>query len=173
MVHPVPSHGPDMKVSSQNIYVLLEAYFCFNLGRFARLDEVLRLIEELARSRGYSREGEPRRLLRIPEAPPRQALAMFRGEGNGLTIEQFRGLCANSFDVALLDPPYITPKQILVADCEKIMKASRTGRVCHLETPHTLYISATDAAKQKREGLQIFAGVGVKKRLSDYFGEKK
>jgi hypothetical protein len=90
----------------------------------------------------------------------------------GMTIEQFRGLCACGFDVKLLDPPLITRKQVLVAEYETLIRESKKGRVCHKDAPETMLMAPADIAAKKREGLRIFAGVGAK-RLTDFFDEKK
>lgn len=127
---------------------------------------VVHHIDRLAKCRGYCDKGM--KFFVAPPAPPRQALSMFRGEGDGMTIEQFRDLCAKGFEVELLNPPMITHKQVLVADCSKQIKAQKSGRICHVESVNSMSLSAMEAAKARKEGLEVFAGVGTK-RLRDFF----
>lgn len=134
-------------------------------GRFTKYEDVAFLIDKLAKMRGFNRDGK--RLFIAREAPPRQSLEIFRGAGNGLSIEQFRGLCDRGFDVTLLNPPYITHKQIIVADCERQVNAIKKGRVCHIESVKSMSMPAMEAARHRKEGFEIFAGVGVK-RLKDF-----
>jgi hypothetical protein len=133
-------------------------------GRFTNPRHVDALIDALARKRGFCPPGK--KYLYIPAAPPRTALNTFCGS-DGLTIEQFRGLCAEGYDVLVLHPPYITEKQVIVAECEKMARAVRHGRVAHVDNPDDLMLSAADFARRRKTGLEIFAGVGVK-RLTDY-----
>lgn len=127
--------------------------------------QALFLVDELAKYRGYCPPNK--KWLYIPPAPPRTVLKMFRGR-DGMTIEQFRGLCANSFDISILDLPYVTQKQIVLAEFTRLMKIARTGRICHAEEAKDFALTALEVAQRKRDGLEIFAGVGSK-RLSDYF----
>jgi hypothetical protein len=131
----------------------------------ARSHEIFSLIDSLARRRGFL---DPKDLMnRAAVAPPRETLQIFRGH-DGMTIEQFRGMCAAGFDCHILDPPYITHKQVLVAEYERLVQQAKTGVVHHRDTLETLATSPLELAQKKREGLTIFAGVGSKK-LSDYF----
>lgn len=139
-------------------------------GRFANVEDVMFHIDTLAKMRGYCKEGQ--KFFVCVAAPPRQTLEMFRGAGHGLTIEQFRKLCACGFEVTLLNPPFITHKQIIVGDCDKQVKARKCGRVCHVENIKSMSLSAMEAARQRKEGLEIFAGVGTK-RLKDFLGPRE
>jgi hypothetical protein len=136
-------------------------------GRFLDAQRVPSLIDELARSRGFCPKN--RTLIHIPEAPPRTVLKMFRGETEGLTIEQFRGLCACEFDVKVLDPPYITHKQVLVAEHRRLLDMARTGRICHVESSDSYALTALELARKRRDGVRIFAGIGAR-RLDEFFG---
>lgn len=164
-------------------------------GRFLDAQRVPSLIDELARSRGFCSRptagatttigsssssssgvvpkgpvGPHGPILHIPEAPPRTVLKMFRGEPDGLTIEQFRGLCSCGFDVRVLEPPYITHKQVLVAEHRRLMDMAKTGRICHVESSDSYALTALELARQRREGVKIFAGIGVR-RLDEFFGK--
>jgi hypothetical protein len=135
-------------------------------GHFSNPSYVDNLINMMANLRGFCPPG--RKHAYIPSAPPRTALQTFCGP-EGLTIEQFRGLCAAGFDVSVLHPPYITEKQVIVAECDRMARVARQGRVVHVDAPDGYMVSATEYAKRKREGMAIFAGVGAK-RLTDYLG---
>jgi hypothetical protein len=126
------------------------------------------LINDLAHKRGYFPPN--RKFFYIPIAPPRETLCTFCGP-EGLSIEQFRGLCAAGFDVNVLHPPYITEKQVIVAECERMSKLSKLGRLVHVDDVNCLMVPAAEFAKRKRVGLEIFAGVGAK-RLTDFIGKK-
>lgn len=132
------------------------------LSNTSRIDS---LINELAYKRGFLPPGQ--KSFYIPLAPPRETLNTFCGP-DGLTIEQFRGMCAAGFDVEILHPPYITEKQVIVAECERMARISRHGRLVHVEDVDCLMMPASELAKRKREGQEIFAGVGAK-RLRDFF----
>lgn len=128
------------------------------------VDRVLFMIDWLAQRRGFCCDGKS--FVFVPPAPPRTALQMFRGP-SGLTIAQFRGLCAAGFDVSILSPPYITQKQVIVADCTRMSMAAKAGRVTHVDSPEAYMMSAAEYAERRRAGLEMFAGVGVR-RLSEY-----
>ena len=106
----------------------------------------------------------------IPVAPPRETLQMFRGK-DGLTIEQFRTVSKLGFDVQILSPPCITQKQIILGECEKLLTMYRKGIVCHKDDPNALNMSAMAFARQRKQGLKVFAGLGAK-RLADYLEAK-
>jgi hypothetical protein len=137
--------------------------------RFPNASNIDNLINELAHKRGYMPPG--RKYFHISAAPPRESLYTFCGP-EGLTIEQFRGLCAAGFDVSVLHPPFITDKQVIVAECERMSRMARMGRMIHTENANCLMVPAAEFAKRKREGLEIFAGVGAK-RLTDFIGKKQ
>jgi hypothetical protein len=136
-------------------------------SRFPNPSYVENLIYDLAHKRGYF--PPEKKFHYIPAAPPRETLAMFCGP-EGLTIDQFRGLCASGFDVNVLHPPYITEKQVIVAECERMSRISRTGRLVHIENVDSLMVPAAEFVRRRREGLEIFAGVGAK-RLTDFIGK--
>ena len=130
-------------------------------------------IDRLAVSRGFMDPKSNRRYVYIPPAPPREALKIFSGEG-GMTIEEFRGMCACGFDVKMLEPPTITYKQVIVAECNNLIsfEKSRKGKaIIHKESIESMTQSATDIAMKKRQGLSIFAGVGAR-RLTEFFGSQ-
>jgi len=54
----------------------------------------------------------------LKPAPPRELLTMFSGEGNGLSIEEFRDLCSKGVDVKIQDKAFITSKQLTEAVIE-------------------------------------------------------
>lgn len=137
-------------------------------GKFVNAGRICSLINELAKKRGFL--SPDRETLYIPTAPPRETLYTFRGS-DGLTIEQFRLLCANGFDVTLLFPPYITEKQVIVAECERMSKMAHQGRTVHMDDVNGLMIPAAEFAKHRRQGLEIFAGIGAR-RLTDFIGNK-
>jgi hypothetical protein len=123
------------------------------------------LINALAKLRGFRATDGTR--LYIPPAPPREALAIFCG-GEGMTIAQFRGMCASGFNVTVLRPPFITEKQVIVAECDRMVRMIRhQGRVGHVDAPEGFMVPAAEYARRRREGLEIFAGVGAR-RLTDY-----
>lgn len=129
------------------------------------------LIDQLAYCRGFGGGPDAKKKEYIPKAPPREALADFCGEG-GLSIEQFRKLCALGMDVTILNPPFITQKQVLVGrhDNQNDM-ANKYGksRTMHVESFNDLAMSGEEIAKRKRaEGMEIFAGIGTR-RLTDFF----
>ena len=135
-------------------------------GKFTNIANVIINIDMLAAQRGYAKGGKMK-WVHVSAAPPRQCLQIFIGE-DGMTIEQFRGLCARCFDVQILNPPMISQKQIIEADYRRLVHAISKERVCQRETIDTLGLAVTEVARMKREGLKIFAGIGVK-RLSDFF----
>jgi hypothetical protein len=121
-------------------------------------------------SRGYKDPKSNKNYVIIPKAPPREVLKMFSGEG-GMTIEEFRGLCACGFDVEILEPPIITYKQVVVAECNNLLavEKSKKGKcIIHKESVESMSALATDIAMKKRDGLNIFAGIGAR-RLTDFF----
>ena len=138
-------------------------------GGFSNIQDIMAFIDFLAKGRGYCKEGQ--KFFVATMAPPRQTLEIFRGMGHGLTIEQFRGLCSCGFEVNILNPPFITHKQIIVADCDRQIRAMKSGRVCHVEDVKSMALPAMEAARQRKEGLEIFAGVGTK-RLKDFLDQK-
>jgi hypothetical protein len=141
------------------------------LGTYSEYSKpkVLALVDELARSRGFIDESNKRiRAIHIPVAPPRETLQMFSGR-DGFTIEEFRALCAVGMDVKVLDPPFITHKQVVVAECDKLMQKTKRGQSCHRENPESMHMSAMELASRKQRGFQIFAGVGAR-RLTDFLG---
>jgi hypothetical protein len=136
--------------------------------RFHNACYVESLINELAHKRGFLTPD--RRHFYIPPAPPRESLDIFCGS-EGLSIGQFRGLCAAGFDVGILRPPIITEKQIIIAECERMQRISKmpAHRTMHVDEIDGLIIPAAVYAKRRREGFEIFAGVGAK-RLTDFIG---
>lgn len=122
------------------------------------------MIDELARQRGFLLPGK--HFLYVPPAPPRECLREFSGH-EGMTIEQFRGLCAKCYDVEVKYPPFVMERQVVIAECDRTKRMGISGRLVHNENPSGFMISAAEFARMKREGAEIFAGVGVK-RLSDY-----
>lgn len=124
------------------------------------------IIDELAFSRGF-RSPDGKRMY-IPKAPPRECLQDFSGV-LGMTIEQFRGLCAKGIDVNLHAPPFITQMQVITAESRNLKQwGNDKNRPMHYETPAELMVSGLELAKRKREGFEIFAGIGAK-RLTDFF----
>lgn len=128
------------------------------------------LIDSLAQARGYSNPAQGKRLYCAPAAPPRELLRVFCGK-DGMSIEQFRGLCAAGLDVSAPEPPFITIKQVVLAECDSLARICRSnpGRPVHRETIETLTANASEIAARKREGLEIFAGIGAR-RLTEFFG---
>lgn len=137
-------------------------------SRFPNPTRVSSLIDELAHKRGYRLSQKDFHY--IPLAPPREALNTFCGS-KGMTIEQFRKMCAAGFDVTILRPPYITEKQVIVAECERMSRISKTGRLVHVDDVNCLMVPAAEFAKRRQEGLEIFAGIGAR-RLTDFIGDK-
>ena len=121
------------------------------------------LIDELAHQRGFR---DNNRVVHIPVAPPRETLQMFVG-ADGFTIDEFRSLCAIGMDIDVLDPPFITHKQVVVAECTKLTNKIKNGQRCHKDDPESLHMSAMDLASRKQQGFQIFAGVGAR-RITDF-----
>jgi hypothetical protein len=137
---------------------------------FSNYSHVFEMIDTLARSSGFKNPKD--NSICITTAPPRESLNVFCGS-EGLTIEQFRGLCACGFRVSVLHPPFITEKQVIVAECEQMARAVKYGRIGHIDTPDGFMISAAEYARKKRnEGMEIFAGIGSK-RLTDYVEKMK
>lgn len=128
------------------------------------------LVDALAQARGFRSEAPGRRLYCAPAAPPRELLSMFSGK-DGMSIEQFRGLCAAGLDVTAPDPPFITIKQVVLAECDSLARICRStpSRPVHRETVETLTAHASEIAARKREGFEIFAGIGAR-RLTEFFG---
>ena len=138
--------------------------WAFSSNIFSNLGNIEYLINMLAQKRGYCQEGK--RTVYIAAAPPRESLDIFCGP-EGMNIAQFRGMCACGLDVNVLYPPIITEKQIIIAECERMQRAATHGRITHVDTLDNMMMSAVDCARRKREGFEIFAGVGTR-RLSDY-----
>jgi hypothetical protein len=138
--------------------------WAFSSNIFSNLGNIEYMINLLAQKRGYCREGK--KTVYIPAAPPRESLDIFCGP-DGMNIKQFREMCACGFDVNVLYPPIITEKQVIVAECERLQRATNHGRITHVDTLDNMMMSAMDCARQRRDGMKIFAGVGVR-RLSDY-----
>jgi hypothetical protein len=133
-------------------------------GNFSNVERVNSLIDILSRMRGYEK------VWPIPKAPPRTALNTFCGP-EGLTIEEFRGMGLKGFDVHILYPPFITDKQVIVAECEKMSRMARQGRICHENTPGECMMSAVEFVRRRKQGSEIFAGVGAR-RITDFISSK-
>jgi hypothetical protein len=138
-------------------------------SRFLQAQHIDYLIDVLARLRGFCPPGK--KWLHIPTAPPRNVLKMFRGS-EGMTISQFRKLCACSFEVKLLEPPVITQKQVIIAEFSRLEDIAKKGRICHREMDADASASTTEIAQRRREGLEVFAGIGARK-LNEFFGPSR
>lgn len=129
---------------------------------YQNLDNVFHWIETIAvDSFGYSigiDEGGVKRSS-VPFAPERELMQKFCGP-DGMTIEEFRSACACGRRVRLLEPNWITQKQVVQAE-QIVAKIGRA--VYHRENPDDIQ-RTQDLVRIRRIP---FAGVGAR-RLSDY-----
>jgi hypothetical protein len=136
--------------------------YAANVKRYENIDNVFRWIETIATdSFGYRigiDEGGVKRSS-VPFAPDRELLQKFCGP-EGMTIEEFRSACDCGRCIELLEPNWITQKQIVQAE-QIVAKMGRA--IYHREDPD--HIQRTqDLVRVKRIP---FAGIGAR-RISDY-----
>lgn len=134
-----------------------------------RLTHVVPHIYMLARALGYlgtsselsglhhdSESGE-----RISAAPPREVLRMFSGREDGLTVEQFREMCACGIEVRVRDPVFVTRLQVVEAEqrvAERAVQSNASGAY-HREDPReTCNKSATELAHESTATLKPMHG---------------
>ena len=170
---PCPMHiDPDGRMRIRGVFCgpSCAKAWAFAGDRTANHSHIDAMINSMAKMRGF-RHATTATTLYIPPAPPREALDIFCGSG-GMTIEQFRGMCAAGFNVTVLFPPFITEKQVIVAECDRMARIVRhQGRVGHVDAPEGFMVPAVEYARRRREGMEIFAGVGAR-RLTDFINQR-
>ena len=142
-----------------------KAYAIF-VKRYTNLDNVFAWIEAIATDLyGYridSDEGCPRRSS-IPIAPNKELLQKYCGP-EGMTIEEYRKSCSCGRRIALMEPGWITQKQVVQAEQGP---GRRGSAVYHRENPDDIQ-RTQDIVKVHRIP---FAGLGAR-RISDYLKPK-
>jgi len=105
----------------------------------------------------------------IPIAPKKEMLQKYCGP-KGLTITQFRTLCAHGRKLTLLDPGFITLKQVIEAE-DKTAQLKTSGglrRAIHVENPDDIK-PTEDMVRIRRP---VYGGRGARP-LSEFFGKGK
>jgi len=136
--------------------------------RFPNKYNIFAWIDSIAhRHYGYATPGGHAPL--IPRAPRRELLQKFCGP-KGLTIKQYRTLCAYGRSLRLHRPGFITEKQIVEASNANAMRITEKAvhASYHPENPDRIQ-TATELVNIKRP---VFAGRGAKP-LSSYFSTNK
>ena len=136
--------------------------YAVHVKHFSNLDNVFCWIETIATDLyGYriqTDEGAPLRSA-VPLAPSKELLQKYCGP-EGMTIEEFRNSCLCGRKVKLLDPCWITQKQVVQAE----QLVARKGKgVYHRENPDDIQ-RTQDLVRVHRIP---FAGLGAR-RLTDY-----
>lgn len=120
--------------------------------------DVLFMIDQIAYAHfGYK---TPTGLMpHIPVAPRKELLKKYCGP-KGLSIQQYRSICAHGRRLKLLDPGYITMKQVIEAEdaTARQRDANGVGRVYHAEDPDNIR-SVQETVKMQRS---VFRGKGVR-----------
>lgn len=147
-----------------------KAYATYS-GKYFNLGNIMFWIDEIARNHfGYETvSGVP---FNAPIAPQKELLQDYCGP-KGLTIDQFRAICAYGRSVKLLDPMYITMKQVVQAEMEVALirrkqYTSKSSAVVHLDNPDDTR-STAELVKVKRN---VFGGRGARS-LTEFLSVKK
>lgn len=143
-----------------------KAYAQHSLG-LVNLGNVFAWIDEIA-ANYYNYRTAKGHYVNIPVAPKKELLQKFCGP-KGLTIEQYRTLCACGRKLTLLDPGFITLKQVIEAEDEFASRklVNGTNRVCHREDPDNIK-SIEDMVKVRRS---VYGGRGARP-MSSFFQNK-
>lgn len=137
-------------------------------GLYINLSEVFGWIDEIAATYFGYRTAKGHTAV-TPIAPKKELLRKFCGP-KGLTIEQFRTLIAHGRTLNLLDPGFITIKQVVEAEDTiarmKLVKSSTCP--VHRENPDDIK-TIEDMVKVRRP---VFGGRGARP-ISAFFGKKE
>ena len=133
-------------------------------GACANLGNVFTWIDEIA-AKYYNYRTAKGNAVFIPVAPKKELLQKFCG-ANGLTIEQYRTLCAHGRTLRLLNPGYITLKQVIEAEdtIASHKLADGSNRVYHRENPDDIK-SIDEMIKIKKP---VYGGRGARP-ISTFF----
>ncbi|MDR3540750.1 MAG: hypothetical protein P4L69_07230 [Desulfosporosinus sp.] len=143
-----------------------KAYAKFSTS-ISNTDNVCAMIDQIA-FKYYNYKTPKGNVPLIPVAPRKEVLQKFCGP-KGLSIKQFRTLCANGRMLTLLDPGFITHKQVLEAQesVAKVRERNGRQRVFHPENPDDIK-TVHDLVRVKRT---VFGGRGVR-TIADFCSPK-
>lgn len=144
-----------------------KAYAHDNSSMIGNIDNTLAMIDQIAfKYFGYKTAKGHTPI--IPVAPKREVLKKYCGP-KGLSIAQYRTLCAHGRRLTLMNPGFITLKQVIEAeDLNARMRVAGAARVFHAENPDD--IKPIEELVRVRRA--VFGGRGARP-LSDFTTKRK
>lgn len=141
--------------------------YAIHSGKYMHPHDICMWIDQIARDHFgyYIVEGGP--IKGIPVAPQRELLREYCGP-KGFSIEQFRSVCAHGRSIRLLNPLYITTKQVIQAEMEVAIAHHRNNMgnraAIHVDDPDDQR-PVTELVKTKKP---VFGGKGARP-MNEFF----